>query len=82
VYLGQSGLTPEEELAAICYYYPCGLTSLCPCPPGVPKGTIPAFVPQLPEIPVTGKIPWLPWAMLFGLVALALSRPRWIDQLD
>lgn len=71
-YSSPTGLTPEEELAAICRYQRCG-SSLCPCPAGMPTGTVPGRVQQLPELTVTApKPPW--WLLGVAIVALAAGR--------
>lgn len=65
-----TGLTPEEEIEAICRYQPCGCSALCPCPPGVPTGTIPG-AQQLPPLTVTAPPNWWVVGMLLFLTLAA-----------
>ncbi len=58
-----------DELDAICRSQPCG-SSLCPCPPGMRPGQVPANIQQLPELTVRG-VP--EYYILFAVVALVIG---------
>lgn len=71
-----TGLTPEEEIEAICRYQPCGCSALCPCPPGMPTGTIPGNVQQLPPLVTTAPPNWWVVAALLFLTVAAPTTTR------